>query len=78
MLALPAPPPERSPDDFYGDSAARVDEFIGVWSRDLPPDLREINEKICSTATHTFKHRSGDLTPPVRTPKLKVALLRPS
>ena len=47
LLALPAPRRERDLQDFYGDSAARVDEFIDVWSRDLPPDLREINEKIC-------------------------------
>lgn len=48
MLAqLSATWPERSLDDFYGDSAARVDEFIGVWSKDLPPDLRSINDKIC-------------------------------
>ncbi len=46
MLAVPAPPLERSLDDFYGDSAARVDEFIAVWSRDLPRDLSEINEQI--------------------------------
>ena len=46
MLVVPTPPLERSLDDFYGDSAARVDEFIAVWSRDLPRDLSEINEQI--------------------------------
>ena len=49
MLALPAPPaPLRALDDFKGDAQALVTDFFAAWNRDLPPNLREVNDKCCA------------------------------
>jgi len=49
MLALPEPPePLRTLDDFKGDANALVSDFFDAWNWDLPPQLREVNEKCCA------------------------------
>ena len=46
MLALPAPPaPLRALDDFKGDAQALVTDFFDAWTLELPPQLREVNDK---------------------------------